>query len=150
MKRIIIAMLAAMAFLTSCEKYYYTEGTKIKQYTYNVTSKDWDKVEVMENGFNLMVQLDVPAITSSVVNKGDVMVSRQLKDNAGQIYWTPLPVVRAEAENFGLDDQILYSTYLDYEWTVSTVYVYFTATDFFVDPDPKYWPDMVLKVTVME
>ena len=150
MKRIIIAMLAAMAFLTSCEKYYYTEGTKIKQYTYNVTSKDWDKVEVMENGYNLMVQLDVPAITSNVVNKGDVMVSRQLKDKAGQIYWTPLPVVRAEAENFGLDDQILYSTYLDYEWTVSTVYVYFTATDFYVDPDFHNWPEMVLKVTVME
>lgn len=143
-------MLVAMAFLTSCEKYYYTEGVKIKQYTYNVTNKDWDKVEVMENGFNLMVQLDVPAITSSVVNKGDVMVSRQLKDKAGQIYWTPLPVVRAEAEDFGLDSQVLYSTYLDYEWTVGAVYVYFTATDFFVDPDPKYWPDMVLKVTVME
>ena len=153
--RILLLMLSATMLFSACTKKYYTEeiivdGVQLKYYDFNITNKDWSKIEVLDNGFILSVKLDVPAITESVVNKGSVMISRQLMDDNNNIYWTPLPVIRAEAENYGTDDVILYSTYLDYEWTKGTVYVYFTATDFFVEDDKSYWPNMVLRVAVME
>ena len=59
-------------------------------------------------------------------------------------------MVRAESENYGTEQELLYSTYLDYEWTVGNVYVYFTTTDFYVDPDKAAWPDMDLRVTIWQ
>ena len=153
-QRLLLLLLAATTLFSSCTKRYYNEtiveGTQLKHYMYDIKYQDWDKIEVLDDGFILSVQLNVPNITASVVQNGNIMVSRQLTGDNNQTYWTPLPVVRAEAENFGTDNVILYSTYLDYEWTEGKVFIYFTATDFYVDPDRQYWPNMVLKVTVME
>lgn len=152
--RILLLLLATATLFSSCTKQYVTEniieGAQLKHYMYDIKSGDWSKIEILDNGFMLSVKLKVPNITASVVQKGNVMVSRQLTGDNNQIYYTPLPVVRAEAENFGTENVILYSTYLDYEWTEGEVYIYFTATDFYVDPDRDYWPNMILKVTVME
>jgi len=122
----------------------------MKHIDYTVHSTDWD-VQELDNGARLLsVMLDAPQITKDVVNYGSVTVSRRLFDNNGNTFWTPLPVVRAESQDYGTSEQILYSTYLDYEWTQGQVYVYFTATDFYVDPDKATWPNMELRVTIFQ
>lgn len=122
----------------------------MKHIDYTVLNTDWD-VQELDNGARILsVTLNVPQITKDVVNYGSVSVSRRLFDDNGNIFWTPLPAVRAEYENYGTAEELLYSTYLDYEWTTGQVYVYFTATDFYVDPDKATWPDMDLRVTIFQ
>lgn len=153
-KRILLLASSALALLSlpSCNKDYYIQedGVQMKHIDYTVYNTDWVKEEQPGGGYLLSVKLDVPQITRDVVNYGSVTVSRRLVDNSGNTFWTPLPVVRAESENYGTEDELLYSTYLDYEWTAGSVYVYFTATDFYVDPDKATWPDMDLRVTIFQ
>ena len=153
-KRILLLATAAFALLSlsSCGKEYYIEddGVQMKHIDYTVLNTDWD-VQELDNGARLLsVTLNVPQITKDVVNYGSVSVSRRLFDDNGNIFWTPLPAVRAEYENYGTAEELLYSTYLDYEWTTGQVYIYFTATDFYVDPDKATWPDMDLRVTIFQ
>ena len=153
-KRILLLATAAFALLSlsSCGKEYYIEddGVQMKHIDYTVLNTDWD-VQELDNGARILsVTLNVPQITKDVVNYGSVSVSRRLFDNSGNIFWTPLPAVTAEYENYGTAEELLYSTYLDYEWTTGQVYVYFTATDFYVDPDKATWPDMDLRVTIFQ
>ena len=153
-KRILLLATAALALLSlsSCGKDYYIEsdGVQMKHIDYTVRSTDWDVQDMGDGARLLSVMLNVPQITKDVVNYGSVTVSRRLFDNEGNTYWTPLPVVRAESQNYGTSEEILYSTYLDYEWTMGQVYVYFTATDFYVDPDKATWPNMELRVTIFQ
>ena len=153
-KRILLLATAALALLSlsSCGKDYYIEsdGVQMKHIDYTVRSTDWDVQDTGDGARLLSVMLNVPQITKDVVNYGSVTVSRRLFDNEGNTYWTPLPVVRAESQNYGTSEEILYSTYLDYEWTMGQVYVYFTATDFYVDPDKATWPNMELRVTIFQ
>lgn len=153
-KRILLLATAALALLSfsSCGKEYYIQddGVQMSHIDYTVRNTDWD-VQELDNGARLLsVMLNVPQITKDVVNYGSVTVSRRLFDNDGNTFWTPLPVVRAESVNYGTTEEVLYSTYLDYEWTTGQVYVYFTATDFYVDPDKATWPDMDLRVTIFQ
>lgn len=149
--RIILLALAAAALLSSCTKRYYTveEGTQMSHFDFSIKSNDWLLEDAEGGGYLLSVKLDVPAITREVVDYGTITVARRLSDGKGNIYWTPLPCVRAESIDYGTSDEYLYSTYLDYEWTVGSVYVYFTATDLYVEPDKADWPSMDLRVTVM-
>ena len=153
-KRILLLATAALSLLSlsSCYKdtYIQDDGVQMKHIDYTVYNTDWAKEELPGGGYLLSVMLNVPQITRDVVNYGSVTVSRRLTDNQGNTFWTPLPVVRAESENYGTEDEVLYSTYLDYEWTTGQVYVYFTATDFYVDPDKATWPDMDLRVTIFQ
>ena len=153
-KRILLLATAALAFLSlsSCSKEYYVkdDGVQMEHIDYTVYSNDWDIQELSNGGRLLSVLLNVPQITKDVVNYGSVTVSRRLFDDNGNTFWTPLPAVRAESVDYGTENEILYSTYLDYEWTTGKVYVYFTATDFYVDPDKATWPDMDLRVTIFQ
>ena len=153
-KRILLLATAALALLSlsSCGKEYYIQddGVQMKHIDYTVYSNDWEVQELSDGGRFLSVMLNVPQITKDVVNFGSVTVSRRLFGDNGNTFWTPLPAVRAESLNYGTAEEVLYSTYLDYEWTTGQVYVYFTATDFYVDPDTATWPDMDLRVTIFE
>ena len=153
-KRILLLATAALALLSlsSCSKEYYVQddGVQMKHIDYTVRSTDWEVQELSNGGRLLSVLLNVPQITQDVVNYGSVTVSRRLFDDNNNIFWTPLPAVRAESVDYGTETEILYSTYLDYEWTTGQVYVYFTATDFYVDPDKATWPDMELRVTIFQ
>ena len=152
--RILLLATAALAFLSlsSCGKEYYIkdDGVQMEHIDYTVYSNDWEIQELDNGGRLLSVLLNVPQITKDVVNYGSVTVSRRLFDDNGNTFWTPLPAVRAESVDLGMSTEILYSTYLDYEWTTGKVYVYFTATDFYVDPDKATWPDMDLRVTIFQ
>ena len=136
--RLFLLILAAALFTVSCNKYEETvvQGVQMVSRDFTVKSANW----FLQDGY-YSVALEVPEITKDVVDYGTVQVSRRLTDDKGQIFWTPLPSVRAcEA------DGVLYSEYLDFEWTKGMVYVYFTATDFYTDekPDDMYFRVMVI------
>jgi hypothetical protein len=142
---VILLALTGAALFTGCTKEYYvvTEGVEMYQRDFIVKSSDWAVEEAdvdLEDAYLLSVKLSVPEITKNVVDHGNVTVSRLLKDNNGNTYWTPLPAVRADYES---GDDLFFSTYLDYEWGLNTVIVYFTATDFVIGEEPE----MTLRVT---
>jgi len=142
----ILLALAGSVLLTGCTKEYYqiNEGVEMYQRDFTVKSSDWtaEKVAVagLDDAYLLSVKLNVPEITQKVVEMGNVTVSRRLTDENGNVFWTPLPVVRAE---YASEDDLFFSTYLDFEWTLGAVYVYFTATDFVIGDEPQ----MTLRVT---
>ena len=141
----ILLALSGTVLFSGCTKEYYqiTEGVEMYQRDFNIKSSDWVVEQAtpdLDNAYLLSVKLNVPEITQKVVEFGNVTVSRKLKDDKGNTYWTPLPVVRAE---YAAEDTLFYSTDLDYEWGLGTVYVYFTATDFVIGEEPE----MTLRVT---
>lgn len=136
---VILLTLAGAALLTGCTKEYYVvnEGVEMYQRDFNVKSSDWIEEEAdvdLENAHLLSIKLSVPEITQKVVDYGNVTVSCKLKDDKGNTYWTPLPAVRAD---YASEDNLLFSTYLDYEWGLGTVFIYFTATDFMIGEKPE-------------
>lgn len=142
---VILLTLAGVALLTGCTKEYYqiNEGVEMYQRDFNVKSSDWIEEEAdvdLENAHLLSIKLSVPEITQKVVDYGNVTVSCKLKDDKGNTYWTPLPAVRAD---YAPGDDLFFSTYLDYEWGVGTVFIYFTATDFMIGEKPE----MTFRVT---
>ena len=149
--RLFLLAIAAVAFLSSCTKENYLSGDSLtmSHYDYRIGSYDWEIVSGNNGGDYLIAKLSVPEITRNVVNYGTVTVSWEQVDKYGSTYWTPLPVSRAEALDYGSDQQYLYSTYLDYEWSAGSVYVYFTATDLFVENDMSKWPSFNLRVTIL-
>lgn len=155
-KRILLLTVAALALLSvsSCTKRYYEEyyiegdGVQMKQIDFTIRSTDWEVQELDGGACLIYRQLDVPQITSNVVNYGDVTVSRKLKDANGNVVWTPLPCVRAQYMDYGTVDEYLYSTYLDFEWGLGYVMVFYTATDFKLDEEGD--PAMDLRVTVWQ
>ena len=50
--------------------------------------------------------------------------------------------------DYGTEDEYLYSTYLDFEWGLGYVMVFYTATDFKLDEEGD--PAMDLRVTVWQ
>lgn len=142
----ILLTLATVALFTGCTKEYYTinEGVEMYQRDFQVKSSDWTVEEVtdvqLEDAYLLSLVLNVPEITRRVVENGNVTVSRRLTDNQGNVYWTPLPIVRAD---YAAEEDLFFSTYTDFEWGLGKVIVYITATDFVVGEEPA----MTLRVT---
>ena len=155
--------VTAVVLLSSCTKEYYFDdlsegrtsgrnsdkgGITMAHYDFTVHSNDWNVVQDTDGSSFLIASLPVAAIDAKVVSDGMVTVSRGYTDDDGYTVWTPLPMVRAQALDYNTENEFLYSEYLDFEWTEGYVYIYFTATDLFVDDDPTYWPEYDLRVTV--
>ncbi|MBP3203377.1 MAG: hypothetical protein J6M31_07230 [Bacteroidales bacterium] len=130
---LLAAALGALG-LTACTKEYYTQevtniqGTLLQSADFSINKWYLDE----EYGLYYAV-LNVPQITQTVLDKGTVQVVTKYEDNT----WTPLPIVRAnsvEAEDGG---DYLFSTYIDYEWTVGKVTIFVTATDFYTGDAPE-------------
>ena len=151
--RLFLSAIAAVALLSSCSKDFFFEDVKdnsiqMSHYDYSVRSSDWELATSNEGGYYLFTTLSVPEITRNVVNNGTVTVSWGQKGDDGNTIWTPLPAVRAHVMDYDTENEYLYSTYLDYDWTVGSVYVYLTATDLFVE-DESEWPSLKLRVTIL-
>ena len=161
--RLFLFAVAAVVLLSSCTKEFYFDdlsegrtsgrtsergGVTMAHYDFTVQSGDWQLAEADDGSSYLFATLPVTAIDSKVVSDGMVTVSRGYTDDEGYTVWTPLPMVRAQALNYNTDDEYLYSEYLDFEWTEGYVFIYFTATDLFVDDDQAAWPEFALRVTV--
>ncbi len=149
--RLFLLLIAAVAIMSSCTKqnYYGGDSITMSHYDYSITRGDWQVASGNNGGEFLLAKLSVPEITRNVVAYGTVTVSWEQRDEYGYAYWTPLPVSRAEALDLGTDKEFFYSTYLDYEWSAGSVYVYFTATDLFVENDKSLWPNFNLRVTIL-
>ena len=119
-------------------------------YDYNLQASDWDMVTTDNGTSYLMAKLSVPEIDAKVVNEGSVTVSAGYTDNDGYTVWTPLPMIRPRALDYNTEDEYLYTEYMDFEWTEGFVYIYFTATDFFVAEDSSNWPEAYLRVTILK
>ena len=149
MKRLFILLSAVtLLFATGCtQRYYdYETGVTLSQRDFTIKSGDWYEETYEDGAAFLSVKLSVPEITNDIVNHGTVMVSRKLSEG-GNTFWAPLPISRAERIDYGTEGQQLYSTYLDFEWGLGTVYVYYTATDFMLDSEGN--PEIQVRVTVM-
>ena len=150
MKRLFILLSAVSLLLTatgcSQKSYSYQEGVTLSQRDFTIKSGDWYEETYEDGAAFLSVKLNVPEITNDIVNHGTVMVSRKLTDG-GNTFWAPLPISRAERIDYGTEGQQLYSTYLDFEWGLGTVFVYYTATDFMLDAEGN--PEIQVRITVM-
>lgn len=162
--RLFFFAVTAVVLLCSCTKESYfgdltydrdygrssDKGVTMSHYDFTVESIDWQLATASDGSSYLVAVLNVPEITARVVNDGSVTVSRGYTDDDGYTVWTPLPMVRAQAMDYNTDTEYLYSEYLDFEWTEGAVYIYFTATDLFVDDDPSHWPEFYLRVTIFK
>ena len=161
--RLFLFAVTAVVLLSSCTKEFYFEdlydgrssgrtsnksGVTMSHYDFTVHSNDWRVATADDGSSYLFATLTVTEIDAKVVSNGMVTVSRGYTDDDGYTVWTPLPMVRAQALDYNTEDEFLYSEYLDFEWTEGYVYIYFTATDLFVDEDQSVWPEYKLRVTV--
>ena len=65
------------------------------------------------------------------------MVYRRYEGNV----WTPLPAMRTEKT----EEDIYYTTYVDYEWSLGKVYIFVTASDLYAGENPG---DMSFRVAI--
>jgi len=161
--RLLFSAVTAVVLLSSCTKESYfgdmsygqtgrsnDRGVTMSHYDYTVKSNDWELATGSDGSSYLSAVLSVPEIDARVVSDGSVTVSRGYTDDDGYTVWTPLPMVRAQALDYNTDSEYLYSEYLDFEWTEGAVYIYFTATDLFVEDDSSNWPEYYLRVTIFK
>ena len=162
--RLFFFAVTAVVLLCSCTKELYfgdmtsdrdsgrsgDKGVTMSHYDFTVGSNDWQLATASDGSSYLVAFLSVQEIDARVVRDGSVTVSRGYTDDDGYMVWTPLPMVRAQALDYNTDTEYLYSEYLDFEWTEGAVYIYFTATDLFVDDDPYNWPEFYLRVTIFK
>ena len=134
-KRLFIPLLAAALFATSCSKEYinkeYTviEGMQTQIVDYVVRASNW----TLNNGYYEAL-LEVPEITRTVVNEGNVLVSRKDDDN-GRFIFTALPAMRTECILVDGHDYF-FTTFTDYEWSQGRVNIYVTTSDLDTSDNP--------------
>lgn len=135
-----VMLALAGSVFSGCSRKYETivDGAYMQSVDYRVNSSQWQE----DDGY-YAVQLNCPQITADIVNRGAVQVTRRLDGDKGAIFWTPLPIVRAE---YDAAEDVLFSTYIDYEWTVGKIYIYVTATDFYTGERPG---DMYFRVNIL-
>ncbi len=141
-KRFLLSLVAAALMLTGCVgRVYAPSGSDVVKLDYTVYSSQWQVF-----GDSYRVVLDAPDITSRVVSRGDVKVSRVYPgENNGMDILTPLPCIRTEVTEGPDGGDYFYTTFVDYEWTVGTVSVYVTTSDLYTGEVP---PEMSFRVFV--
>ena len=131
----LILVLAAGLLLSGCTKEYITQGTEMYFLDYDVRAGDWYYYEAgyYEDDGYYGITLDVPDITRDIVKYGNVLVSRYYPQDE---VWTPLPAMRVESELDQGGNEIVYTTYTDYEWSERTVNIFVTASDLYAGVPP--------------
>lgn len=141
-KRFFLFLLfAAGLLMTGCtEKVIMPGGAQVVKLDYDVRASQWELY-----GDCFRATLDVRDITSSVVARGKVDVSRCYRGELdGQDVLTPLPYIRTEMTEVDGNDYI-FTTFIDYEWYKGTVNIYVTTSDLFTEYNPG---DMSFRVYV--
>jgi hypothetical protein len=138
MKAMRILLLAAGLLALGCTKEYINQGLDMTLIDFTVKPGNWSVREVEygndDEGYFEAV-LNVPAITQEVVDKGVVMVYRELEPGI----WTPLPAIRTVKtilydEEEG-EKEYYYTTCTDFEWQKGKVFIYYTASDLYAGAD---------------
>ena len=140
-KRFFLLLRAAGMTLTSCVNKVVVPSSQAVKLDYDVHSSQWQ----LNDGY-YRATLDVPDITTSVVNHGKVDVARRYpgEGRGGSDVWTPLPCMQTEMEVVnGVD--VYFTTFVDYEWSERTVDIFVTASDLYTGNVP---PTMHFRVFV--
>ncbi len=140
-KRFFLLLFAAGTMLTGCVNKVVVPGSQAVKLDYDVHSSQWK----LNDGY-YSATLDVPDITTSVVNHGKVDVARRYpgEGEGGRDVWTPLPSMHTDVEVVDGAD-VYFTTFVDYEWTERTVNVFVTASDLYTGHVP---PTMHFRVFV--
>ena len=108
---------------------------------FEVSSSNWIEREGM-----FEVQLDVPEITRNVLRNGNVQVSRCYHGESNEDdIWTPLPAMRTDVITSDDGGDYYFTTFIDYEWTVGTVFIFVTTSDLYTGDRPG---DMSFRVII--
>ena len=134
-------MLSALGLLLTGCMGIDSGGTYMKMYDFDVMSSDWQEGQGL---FEAIV--DVPAITADVVRGGNVQVSRRYRgENNGADIWTPLPAMRTESVPAEGGGEFIFTTYIDYEWTLGSLSVFVTTSDLYTGERPA---DMSFRIII--
>ncbi|MBO4742945.1 MAG: hypothetical protein J5533_04850 [Bacteroidales bacterium] len=147
--RLIVLLFVAGLLSTGCSKEWfpgpdddrYDRSGGMTLIDFDVKSANWVEREGM-----FEVELNVPEITKQVLNQGNVQVSRRYPgEGSADDVWTPLPAMRTEVTTAEDGGDFYFTTFIDYEWTVGSVFIYVTTTDLYTGDRPS---DMSFRVLI--
>ena len=142
-KRFFLFLFAAGLLLTSCTEKVFMPAQEAIKLDYTVYASQWELF-----GDCYRATLDARDITNDVVAHGNVQVSRCYPgENNGVDIWTPLPYIRTEVWQNPDGSEYYYTTFIDYEWTAGTVWVYVTTSDLYTAEVPG---DMEFRVFITQ
>lgn len=142
-KNVFLVLLVACLSLAGCTEKVFVPGTEVTTLDYDVYSSQW---QLWGDSFRAV--LDARDITRYVVTHGNVQVSRCYPgENNGIDVWTPLPCIRTEVTTGADGYDYFYTTFVDYEWSEGTVWIYVTASDLYTGDRPG---DMSFRVFISQ
>lgn len=162
MKKNLLLLLPITLFLFSCE----TEGpigpagpagkdgtngidgtdgndgnANVVSKNYTVSPNDWIEHGVLGIDQYYDVKIDIPEITSEIIEKGVVLVYLNV---SGTYY--PLPITSPNGVDIG-DEQYQWLSLIDYVFKVGSVTIMYGSSDFMNDPIENY---LEFKIVIIE
>lgn len=155
MKRLIIILLAASAALfTSCVGRPGLDGRdgrdgidgvgSIRTVVIDVDTKDWHYSDREDNNYFYAIVDEMPEITLNVFREGLVKMYRVFDFENPKIgAQVELPYSRHKEVVWGPkpDERALFTETVDYEFSVGSVTLFYTASDFDYEYDLKFQPE---------
>lgn len=119
----------------------------------NVAANQWQYSNADNNNY-FFATVDMPEITKDVFNKGVVKMYRTYSFNSTGASQIELPYVRHNEYPFvsadGQQEWGFYTETIDYQFSVGTLTIYYTASDFDYEIDTTWAPDaMQFRCVVM-
>ncbi len=144
-KYFILMLAFASAFLfSSCKKdnIYVYDGPVIQSFYFSVPENSWKYSNINNNNY-FYATVDAPEITQSVFDSGIVKIYRVF--NTGSTYpcQMEMPYVRHNEVSLGDDQWAFYTETVDYEFSVGSITVFYTASDFEYEVDESINPVMM-------
>ena len=136
-KQLFLCLIAAMA-MVSCTRYYNTYevvggGVKKKTVDLTVNTNQWD----FDKGTNqYFCHFNVPELTDSVYNYGEVSVNREYNSGTKNAYQVALPETSYKVEyevdeNDSVINTFYYAQHVDCVYGIGFVEVFYTISDYF-------------------
>ncbi|MBR5854366.1 MAG: hypothetical protein IKY87_01640 [Paludibacteraceae bacterium] len=127
MKKIIIYLLPLLA-LISCDNSHTYDSFTVRSYDVHIGAADWQYTDAANNNYFYCV-IDMPEITSSVFNNGEVNAYRVYNKNTNDAFKHILPDV-LHCEDIVNDQVFLYTTTVDCIYGVGWLEFDYRASDF--------------------
>ena len=137
-KQLFLCLIAAMA-MVSCTRYYNTYevvggGVKKKTVDLTVNTNQWDFDKSTNQYF---CHFDVPELTDSVYNYGEVSVNREYNSGTKNAYQVALPETSYKVEyqvnetTGDTTNTFYYAQHVDCVYGIGFVEVFYTISDYF-------------------
>lgn len=148
--RFAIILLALSAFvLSSCQQKIITEHP-VSSVLITVKQGDWN-YSYQDNNNYFYASVDMPEITGHVFDKGIVKMYRVYDFKGSNPSQVEMPYVRLKETSIGGGNWAFYTETVDYEYTIGSLNIYYTASDFDYEIDETFVPEtMQFRCVVME